>query len=97
MKLRDAFEILYALRHAISTASYPTLKDVYKNPSLIWSPSLLSRTFMSHLWSASSDGTDEYGRPDKQKLITPTAQGVVLDIGAGEVFFSCRCTMQDDF
>ncbi|KAG6908047.1 hypothetical protein DXG01_006409 [Tephrocybe rancida] len=38
---------------------------------------------MAHIWVAFAAGTDEGGRPVKEKLIPQNATGVVLDIGAG--------------
>ncbi|KAL0067044.1 hypothetical protein AAF712_005828 [Marasmius tenuissimus] len=38
---------------------------------------------MTHVWVGFAEGTNEGGRPVKEKLITPHAKGVVLDLGAG--------------
>ncbi|KAJ3830006.1 S-adenosyl-L-methionine-dependent methyltransferase [Lentinula raphanica] len=79
MKLSAAFALFIDLRAAVRVAFWPTLKDVFHNPTLIFH---ISRTFMSHVWAAFAAPTDENGRAVKRGLL-PNATGVVLDIGAG--------------
>lgn len=83
MKLSAAFAFFVDLRAAIFTASVPTLRDVYRAPSLLLQPRQLSRNFFTHVWVVFGDPTDEGGREVKVDLITPNAKGVVLDLGAG--------------
>jgi len=84
MKLANAFALLTDLRLAISTAIFPTLKSILCQPTLLVKPQEVSRIFMSHVWEAFANGVDEGGSGVKKNLITPNANGVVLDIGAGE-------------
>lgn len=82
MKLSNAFSILDKLRFAISCAILPTLRDVYKNPSILFQPTAFSDRFMLHLWAVYGDGLDEGNKETKRELLS-YAHGVVLDIGAG--------------
>jgi hypothetical protein len=93
MKLSNAFSLLTDLRFAITIAILPTLRDIYRNPTLLVRPQALSRAFMANLWLVFGDGTDLNSRDVKDHLIKPNAYGSVLDIGAGWRFFSCsiRC------
>ncbi|KAF8063241.1 hypothetical protein FPV67DRAFT_1629725 [Lyophyllum atratum] len=83
MKLSAAFSILLDLRFAIQEAFLPTARAIMRSPSLLLSPSAISRLFMAKLWITFGDGVDGNSREAKQLLITPHAYGVVLDIGAG--------------
>ncbi|KAG5718611.1 Methyltransferase-like protein 7B [Termitomyces sp. T112] len=83
MKFSAAFSLLSDLRSAFGVAIGPTLRDVIRQPVLIFRPTLLSRVFMSHVWAAFAAGTDEGSRPVKEKLLPENALGAVLDIGAG--------------
>ncbi|KAF8881595.1 hypothetical protein BD779DRAFT_1648469 [Infundibulicybe gibba] len=83
MKLSAAFGPLQGIRFAIQTALVPTLREIFRSPSLIFRPAALSQVFMAHVWFTVADGADEGGRPTKEDLITPNAHGVVLDLGAG--------------
>ncbi|KAF9066936.1 S-adenosyl-L-methionine-dependent methyltransferase [Rhodocollybia butyracea] len=80
MKLSAAFALFTDLSAAIRVAFFPTLIDIYQNPSLVLNT---SRTFMSHVWASFAGPTDENGRPVKQDLLFPHATGTVLDLGAG--------------
>ncbi|KAJ3742139.1 S-adenosyl-L-methionine-dependent methyltransferase [Lentinula detonsa] len=80
MKLAAAFALFSDLHAAVRVAFWPTLKDVYHNPALILH---VSRTFMTHVWTAFSAPADENGRPVKRALLQPNATGTVLDLGAG--------------
>ncbi|KAF9065301.1 S-adenosyl-L-methionine-dependent methyltransferase [Rhodocollybia butyracea] len=79
MKVSAAFALFSDLSVSVRVAFFPTLIDIYRNPSLILH---VSRTFMSHVWAAFASPTDESGRPVKQALF-PHATGTVLDLGAG--------------
>jgi len=87
MKLSNGLSLLIDLRFAITVALLPTLKDVFRNPTLLLRPQTLSRVFMANLWVVFGDGTDLNAREVKNDLITPNAYGSVLDIGAGECSF----------
>lgn len=84
MKLRNAFAALGDIRGAVQIALFPTLCTIFKNPSILFHPVALSRIFMSHVWAAFGNGLDINNAELKAKLITSDAQGVVLDVGAGE-------------
>lgn len=85
MKFAAKFEVLADIRFAILHGFLPTLWDVARSPSLLLRPSALSRVFMAHVWLPFAIGVDEGGRPTKERLITPHAYGVVLEIGAGRL------------
>ena len=84
MKLSTALSILVDLRLATLAGLLPTLKCLWYTPTLIFSPTTISRLFMSFVWAAVANGIDENSRIIKDDLITPNARGVVLDIGSGE-------------
>ncbi|KAF6747554.1 S-adenosyl-L-methionine-dependent methyltransferase [Ephemerocybe angulata] len=78
------FGILMHNWFCIKTGFFPTLKEVIARPSLLLSPTEISRIFMAKLWARGfGDGIDEAGRSTKEHLITPNAYGSVLDLGAG--------------
>ncbi|KAG6856090.1 hypothetical protein H0H87_007530 [Tephrocybe sp. NHM501043] len=84
MKLSAAFgSILYGIFFAIQNALLSTLQAIFKSPSVLLSPTSLSRLFMSKLWVTFGPGLDTNCRSEKEQLITPNAYGIVLDIGAG--------------
>ena len=88
MKLSNALSLLTDIRLAITIAILPTLRDVFRNPTLLFRPQALSRVFMAHLWVIVGDGADLRSRDVKNHLIRPNAYGSVLDIGAGQCFSS---------
>ena len=90
MKLSNALSLLSAVQQAISIAILPTLRDVYRNPTLLVKPQALSRVFMAHLWVVVGEGADLGSRDNKNQLITPNAYGSVLDVGAGWCFSALR-------
>ena len=83
MKLSNIFSILPDIRAALQIGFMPTLRAILREPSLLLRLSLVSREFMSHVWVAFGNGMDENIRQLKSSLLTPNAQGVVLDVGAG--------------
>ncbi|KAJ6617925.1 S-adenosyl-L-methionine-dependent methyltransferase [Mycena sp. CBHHK59/15] len=83
MKLSAAFDIVYEIRSAIMTAFFPTVRTIVNSPSLLINPTAMSRVIMAQLWIVYGKGCDEAARGDRQRLITPHASGVVLDLGAG--------------
>ncbi|KAG1850882.1 hypothetical protein F4604DRAFT_1807828 [Suillus subluteus] len=83
MRLSAAFAIVPDLYVVIKTGLWPTILAISHTPSLLLQPHELSHIFMSHVWKLFSNGVDGNTRTTKQKLITPHAYGVVLDIGAG--------------
>lgn len=84
MKLSSAFSLLDHLWLAIQVALPPTILALWHGPSLMLSPSRISRLFMAHVWRTFGDFCDEGGRLMKEKLIPSNAYGVVLDLGAGQ-------------
>ncbi|KAJ6621340.1 hypothetical protein B0H10DRAFT_2432374 [Mycena sp. CBHHK59/15] len=83
MKFSASFGLIADLRAAIGVATLPTLRAIWREPSLVLRPTALSRTFMAAVWAAFAAPTDEGARAAKLKLISPHARGAVLDIGAG--------------
>ena len=86
MKLSAAFALVFDLFLACRFAFFPTLKAVVASPlHFLRHPHLILRKFMAHVWAGGfADGTDENARDVKEGLITPHAEGVVLDLGAGK-------------
>lgn len=87
MKLSKALSLLTDLRLAIKIALLPTLRDVFREPTLLVRPQAFSRVFMAHLWMVYGEGSDTRSRDVKNHLIKPNAYGSVLDIGAGKLVF----------
>ena len=83
MRLSNAFSLLAHLRHAIMVAILPTIRDVFRNPTLLVRPQALSRAFMANLWLVFGDGIDLNSKDVRRDLIAPNAYGSVLDVGAG--------------
>ncbi|RXW18275.1 hypothetical protein EST38_g7580 [Candolleomyces aberdarensis] len=84
MKLTTAFSILFDLFLALKVATGPTLRSILAEPTLLLRPTALSRLYMANIWEGGfANGTDEGARPVKTDLITPNADGTVLDLGAG--------------
>ncbi|KAF8346369.1 hypothetical protein F5887DRAFT_109081 [Amanita rubescens] len=81
--MKAALNIIFDLRLAVNVALGPTLLVLLSNPRLIFSPRIISRIFMAHVWNAFSVAIDERGSEAKSLLITPYAKGIILDIGAG--------------
>lgn len=84
MKLSNALGLVGQIRFTLSLALIPTLKAIFWRPILLFRPGEVSRIFMSHVWVPFGDGIDENEKEAKTALIAPHAEGVVLDIGAGE-------------
>ncbi|KAF7308649.1 hypothetical protein HMN09_00714300 [Mycena chlorophos] len=82
MKLSASYGLLVDLFSAIWIATLPTLKAIFKQPTLILQPVAVSRIFMAAVWNAFAGPTDEGARPAKAGLIK-YARGTLLDIGAG--------------
>ncbi|KAF9261142.1 hypothetical protein L218DRAFT_906051 [Marasmius fiardii PR-910] len=80
MRLSAALAVLPELYRALRPALFPTLRDIWRNPTLIFN---VPRVIMAHVWVVFADPTNEAGRVIKEGLITPYARGVVLDLGAG--------------
>lgn len=83
MRLTLALSPFVDLCFAIGAAIWPTVMEIFKSPSILFRPVVLSKIAMAHIWVLFGNPTDEKGRPAKQDLITPNAHGVVLDLGAG--------------
>lgn len=84
MKISNILTIITELRISIQRAFRPTLLAVLKSPTLIFHPRELSREFFYHVWKVCAPGTNPDGDPLRSGLISPYAQGLVLDIGAGK-------------
>lgn len=80
MRLSAALSVIPELYRALRSSLFPTLRDVWLNPTLIFD---VPRLLMTHIWVVFADPTNEGGRVVKEALITPYAKGVVLDLGAG--------------
>ncbi|KAF9524915.1 hypothetical protein CPB83DRAFT_860456 [Crepidotus variabilis] len=89
MKLMNAFSLWDDIRIALQIAFFPTIKEVWKKPGLLW-PSQwrrLSGIFMAHTWLVFGVGVDENAKVPKARLLSPSdeekrPQGIVLDLGA---------------
>ncbi|KAF4565471.1 hypothetical protein EYR36_002042 [Pleurotus pulmonarius] len=53
------------------------------SPSLLLKPTLVSRISMTFVWQLFGNALDENGREVKADLMTQSAHGLVLDLGAG--------------
>lgn len=84
MRLRNLVEFVLDLSRAISIAFLPTLRAVWRDPAMALSPQALRREFMAHVWVQYGPGIDGNTRTLKERLVTASARGVVLDVGAGE-------------
>ena len=84
------------LHRALSIGFLPTLKEVMARPSLLLKPREVSRIYMSFVWEEYGPGLDMNSKAIKETLITTHANGVVLDIGAGErLSFSMKSISAD--
>ncbi|TFK38478.1 hypothetical protein BDQ12DRAFT_631017 [Crucibulum laeve] len=83
MTLKVGLSVFPDLWAFIAAGFLPTIRAIWRRPSLLLSVSAISREYMAHIWSSFGAGIDENGREVKKGLITPYAEGVVLDIGAG--------------
>ncbi|KAJ7595524.1 hypothetical protein C8J56DRAFT_922531 [Mycena floridula] len=83
MKLSNAFMILLDVRAALQFGFSPTLKTVWRRPSLLLKPHEISNIFMANAWAVFGKGSDDGNNAVKSDLIKPNAHGIVLDIGAG--------------
>lgn len=62
----------------------PWAAALWARPSLLIHPKELSDVLFSIMWQPMGDGIDAGSAPLKTALITPSAHGVVLDIGSGK-------------
>lgn len=84
MKLTAALSILADFRVVVQTAFIPVFLAILDSPSILLRPKALSRLFLAKIWAGGfGAGVDVGAREVKEGLITPYAQGVVLDLGAG--------------
>ncbi|KAJ7270105.1 hypothetical protein B0H12DRAFT_1044749 [Mycena haematopus] len=83
MKFGPIFEMVDTMRVGLTLGFPSVLRAISMSPSLLFNSVALSRISMANIWVLFGAGGDEGRRGDKQKLITPHARGVVLDIGAG--------------
>nr|GAT56177.1 predicted protein [Mycena chlorophos] len=83
MKLSSVLEFVYGMLYAAMISFPSVVRAVFKSPSLLLNPTEMSRIGMAAIWVLFGAGGDEGKRALRQELITPNAQGIVLDIGAG--------------
>lgn len=83
MRFNEIFSFIPDIRLSIKHAFWPTLVAILKSPTLIFRPRVLSRLFFYHAWTAFGPGINTNTRQLRSNLITPSAKGIVLDIGAG--------------
>ncbi|KAJ6497521.1 hypothetical protein C8R45DRAFT_865355 [Mycena sanguinolenta] len=83
MKFSAIFEMVDTMRVALAIGFPAVLRTIFRSPSFLFRWNALSRVSMASIWITFGAGSDEGRREDKQKLITPHARGVVLDLGAG--------------
>jgi hypothetical protein len=84
MLFRASYDIVLHFVLAIRIAFWPTLLALWKSPTLLLNPPKFSRILFANIWVGFGPATDENWKQVKEKLITPNAYGVVLDIGAGK-------------
>jgi hypothetical protein len=87
MLLQASYDIILHFALAIRVAFWPTLLALWKSPALLVDPPKLSKLLFANIWVGFGPATDDNWRQVKEKLITPNAHGVVLDIGAGKLLF----------
>ena len=97
MKLSNAFSIFLDFLGALQIGFMPTLRAILRKPSFLLHPSLVSREFMFHTWTAFGNGMDENLKDVKSSFLTPNAHGVVLDVGAGMSFYSVISTIFHEY
>ncbi|KLO10193.1 hypothetical protein SCHPADRAFT_878376 [Schizopora paradoxa] len=83
MRLYMLYGFLLDLQRSMGIALLPTLKAVFRDPSLVLKPLEVRRLYMAHVWAVYGDGIDESSRAQKEKVVCANARGVVLDMGAG--------------
>ncbi|HEV7737761.1 MAG TPA: hypothetical protein VGO47_10375 [Chlamydiales bacterium] len=83
MKLSKAFSLIEDLRLSLMAAIAPAIAAVIQSPLLIFKPHALMRLIFFQVWCKYGGCADQAGSEVKKDLITPHAQGIVLDIGAG--------------
>ncbi|KAJ6497517.1 hypothetical protein C8R45DRAFT_1211395 [Mycena sanguinolenta] len=83
MKFSAIFEMVERMCIALKLGLPAILRAIFRSPSLLFNWPALSRVSMARIWVPFGAGGDQGQREDKQKLITPHAHGVVLDLGAG--------------
>ncbi|KAF9005060.1 S-adenosyl-L-methionine-dependent methyltransferase [Cyathus striatus] len=67
MKLGDIYDLLVGrLGDFFYAGTWPTLKAILRNPTLLFRPTAISKEFMFHVWNMG--------------LLTPHANGIVLDM-----------------
>ncbi|KAF7297987.1 hypothetical protein HMN09_01019600 [Mycena chlorophos] len=83
MKLSSVLEFVHGMLYAAMISIPSVVRAVFKSPSLLLNPTEMSRIGMAAIWVLFGAGGDEGKRALRQELITPNAQGIVLDIGHG--------------
>lgn len=83
MKLSAALGFLPHFWFVLRISVPGTIKAVISSPSLLLTPTLVSRISMTFVWQLFANALDENSREVKADLITQGAHGLVLDLGAG--------------
>lgn len=76
--------VLPDIIEVIRLSAFAIIRAIFADPSLLLRPRDIRRLVMAEAWKSFGPGIDGNSKEVKQKLITPHARGVVLDIGAGE-------------
>ncbi len=83
MKLSAALGFLPHFWFVLRISVPDTIRAVMLSPSLLLKPTLVSRISMTFVWQLFGNALDENGREVKADLMTQSAHGLVLDLGAG--------------
>ncbi|KAI9349162.1 S-adenosyl-L-methionine-dependent methyltransferase [Obelidium mucronatum] len=76
--------IVWDMFSAIQVSFIPTLWAIVGTPSLLWNWRKLQQVVMGNIWANGfGEGVNSGSATIKERLITPNARGVVMDIGAG--------------
>ena len=92
LQLQLSLDLLGGVREALRLGFLPTLRAIFKTPSLLFHPQRIAYEYMYHVWAVFGPGIDENAREVKSSFLTPNAYGTVLDIGAGEISMPILCS-----
>ena len=90
MRFSKAFGFLVNLWLPFQASFFPALVAILKCPPLLFRPSTLKRIIFFEVWRRYGKFVDLAGTEVKKGLITPYAQEVVLDLGAGKFDWKIR-------
>lgn len=83
MRLSRALSPIPNLWWTLRVSFIPLLRTLLSQPRLLLDPAKMKDLFFEITWRPMGEGIDEGTSELKKELITPNAEGVVLDIGAG--------------